>query len=688
MPAAPHDLGVLQRRRRGDGVGDLHDVAPLIQRSPGGAGPCLTHRAHVSDVDVIELGEGRHPTLRGGERCRAPVGCHTRDGLEGGQRLPAGVDHITVRVEFRRDGLLALLAAGDVHRAGHVAPRIGRVVPVRVLAAAFGVEVRGLDPLVLAGHREALGGVARRLAVAHRVHAGLGLRRHPHLERRTSELLAVHGLHATSACRDQFAVVERVRQAGRPREVSDVVGLVGPLWGRHVVALTPRGALVAVDRAVLGPYPRALRGIPQPVPVATARVDGVQELDPLRDREFRLGDPIGVGHAPDPHAGRRGHRLHGGVGVLIDGRPNGREGSFTGRLVLVDVVPEGDDPRIAIARRPHTDGVQRQHVGRSLRPREYLGDAVGQEVRGVEEARCVGGDTNRTPARLGDHLGLTAWHDLGHAAAAVVGRIDVAVWIQGDPDGTSTGSAQNLRLALRSDLGDVPRVPVRRIDVPGGVDGDRLGPRARRPERRCRATGGDLRDRVGPFIGRVNISIRIQRDSQRSRAGGPERGRHPGGGDLGDGAVDVVGRVHIPVRVHRDVDRLLACGPQDRRYSRGGDLGDVVRLEVARVDVPGLVQRDPTRGFSGGSQGRRLAVRADLGDGVRPRVGGVDISEWVHGDAVGALVRPGECRGFAGCGLGRGGCGHTDPHCCRAGRGHQYGPSVTDGVSGHGGRLP
>ncbi len=226
---------------------------------------------------------------------RAPARRRQARGVVGRQRLGRGVGDVAGRrVERGRAGGRRGVVAED--------PRVGRVLPVGEGAAAAGVVVGGLDPLVLGGDDEAeLAGPGRAgaLVAGQVVHPALGLRRESHPVADVAEAVGAAGLLGEDA-----PVVEGVDEPRRPREVGEAVGLVRPLRIRHRVVAALAGARPEVDLAVLRPCRGALGRVVEVVWVAAVRVDRVEERHPLRHGDLELADPVAVADATD-RAGRR-----------------------------------------------------------------------------------------------------------------------------------------------------------------------------------------------------------------------------------------------------------------------------------------------------------------------------------------------------------------------------------------------
>ena len=164
---------------------------------------------------------------------------------------------------------------------------VGRVLPVGVGAAAAGVVVGGLDPLVLAREHEAglaLAGGAGALAAVEVVHPLAGLAREPDPVGGVAE-----GAVGAGCLGEQLAVVERVDEARRAQEVGEAVGLVGPFRRADRVVAAGAGAGREVDLAEPRPGRGALGGAVEVVAVAAHRVDRVEEGDPLLRPSPRAG---------------------------------------------------------------------------------------------------------------------------------------------------------------------------------------------------------------------------------------------------------------------------------------------------------------------------------------------------------------------------------------------------------------
>ncbi len=215
-------------------------------------------------------------------------------------------------------------------------PKTPALVGYFQYAPLAAVPVGRLDPLVLARDDEAalLGaGRAGALVAVEVVHAAAGAAR---------ELdLVVDVLDAAGAARglaQDLAVGERVDEAGGAEEVGEAVGLVGP--GRVGDGVVPAvaGLRGLVDLAVLGPGVGALGRVVEIVLVGALRIDGIEEGDPLADRDLELADAVAVVDRADLQA------IAGGRWRVVAGG--------------VDRVGEGDDGRRRVAGVADRDGSQ------------------------------------------------------------------------------------------------------------------------------------------------------------------------------------------------------------------------------------------------------------------------------------------------------------------------------------------
>ncbi len=101
---------------------------------------------------------------------------------------------------------------------------------------------------------------------------------------------------------EELAVVERVDEARRPREVGEAVGLVGPFRRADRVVAAGVGAGREADLPEPRPGRRALGRAVEVVAVAAHRVDRVEEGDPLLHRHLELAEAVAVFDPADREA--------------------------------------------------------------------------------------------------------------------------------------------------------------------------------------------------------------------------------------------------------------------------------------------------------------------------------------------------------------------------------------------------
>src|SRR5262249_25548501 len=143
----------------------------------------------------------------------------------------------------------------------------------------------------------------------------------------------------------------RVVEAGGSKEVREAERLVRPLRirDRVVLARTDLGPHRARDRAVLGPARRAHEVAVEVVPVASRRIDRIQEVDVLTDGDFELTELIRVADSTDQHAARRA-----AIAIVVDALLRwALEGDDSHRSVPGVAHPNGRDVHDRAARTAH-----------------------------------------------------------------------------------------------------------------------------------------------------------------------------------------------------------------------------------------------------------------------------------------------------------------------------------------------